>query len=64
MPLQMLFPSGSLAHEDAPMDTSPPPQPHPLGTGSTARAEWLIASAIVVATLILVLFVLGLPHVM
>ena len=30
----------------------------------TARAEWLIASAIVVATLILVLFVLGLPHVM
>jgi hypothetical protein len=64
MPLQMLFPADSMTHEDEPLDTSPPPPASPSGTGSTARAEWLIAFAIVVATLLLVLLVIGPPHVM
>jgi len=64
MPLQMLFPVDSMRHEDEPLDTSPPAPASPSGTGSTARAEWLIAFAIVVATLLLVLLVIGPPHVM
>jgi hypothetical protein len=64
MPLQMLFPSDSMTHEQEPVDTSPPSPAAPSGKGSTARAEWLIAFAIVVATLILVLLVVGPPHVM
>jgi hypothetical protein len=60
MPLQMLFPSDSMTHEQEPLDTSPPSPAAPSGKGSTARAEW----PIVVATLILVLLVVGPPHVM
>jgi hypothetical protein len=53
-----------MTHEQEPLDTSPPSPAAPSGKGSTARAEWLIAFAIVVATLILVLLVVGPPHVM
>jgi lambda repressor-like predicted transcriptional regulator len=64
MPLLLMFPSNSMHHANSTPGTSSPHSLSPSVHHPTARAEWLIASAIVVATLILVLLVIGPPHVM
>jgi len=64
MSLLLLFPSSSMRHAvDSPTDT-PPPAKHPSAEQRPSRAEWVIASVIVVMALILVLPFIGPPHVM
>jgi hypothetical protein len=66
MSLMLLFPSSSMRHVvDSPTDTSPGlPAKHPSVQQRPSRAEWVIASVIVVAALILVVLFIGPPHVM
>ena len=64
MPLQLLFPSGSLAHEDAPVNASSSPASTDPPVTQPSRTEWLIASVIAVVALILVLLFIGPPHVL
>lgn len=65
MSIQLLFPSDALRHAlDSPTDVSPPYlAKSPSVKQGTPRAEWLIARAIAVATLILVVLFIGPPHV-
>jgi hypothetical protein len=68
MPLMLLFPSASLrdsvTHEDPRRDVSALTQaPKPVKRPTTSRAEWVIASVIVVAALVVVLLFIGPPHV-
>jgi hypothetical protein len=69
MTLQLLFPSSSLRHsmvdEDAPLPATPRRTPtSPQARHATSRAEWVIASAIVVVALVLALLFIGPPHVL
>ncbi|HEX3298669.1 MAG TPA: hypothetical protein VHW68_00985 [Actinomycetota bacterium] len=64
MSLQLLFPSRSIHHAfDPPTEATPPPSKHPLVQQRPSRAEWIIASVIVVVALVLVLLFIGPPHV-
>jgi len=68
MTLQLLFPSGSLRHsmvdEDARVHASPRSPTPPPARREPSRAEWVIASVIVVVALVLALLFIGPPHVM
>ena len=66
MSIQLLFPSKSMRHAlESPTEaTPPPPAKHPSVQQRPSRAEWIIASVIVVVALILVVLFIGPPHVM